>query len=67
MIGGSIGDRVAMQAFLNGRYHQPDDDLAHLPSLAGTAQDSILLAAVVRAFADPARLPTAPSDPRRWQ
>ena len=57
MVGGSFGDPAALQAFLNGRYHRPDDDLAHLPSLAGAAEDSILLAAVARALAEPARLP----------
>jgi Zn-dependent M28 family amino/carboxypeptidase len=56
MVGGSLGDHAAMEAFLNGSYHRPDDDLAHLPSLAGVAEDSVLLVAIVRAFADPVRL-----------
>ena len=56
MVGGAFGDHAALEAFLNGRYHHPDDDLAHLPSLAGAAEDGVLLAAIVRAFADPARL-----------
>jgi Zn-dependent M28 family amino/carboxypeptidase len=57
MVGGNAGDKPTLEAFLNGRYHHPDDDLAHLPSLAGAAEDSLLLAAIVRAFADPNRLP----------
>jgi Zn-dependent M28 family amino/carboxypeptidase len=56
MVGGAYGDPAALMAFLNGRYHHPDDDLAHLPPLAGAAEDSLLLAAVIRAFADPGRL-----------
>jgi Zn-dependent M28 family amino/carboxypeptidase len=65
MIGGSFGNRAALQAFLNGRYHRPDDDLAHLPSLEGLVQDSVLIAAVAREFADPRRLPRSARRPRR--
>jgi hypothetical protein len=65
MVGGSFGDHAALEAFLNGPYHHPDDDLAHLPSLAGAAEDSVLLAGIIRAFADPSRpprfMPTAPA------
>ena len=57
MIGGNVGDHASLQAFLDGTYHRPNDDLAHLPPLAGAAEDSLLLAATIRAFADPARLP----------
>ena len=56
MVGGAFGDHASLEAFLDGRYHHPDDDLAHLPSLAGAAEDSLLLAAVIRDFADPSRL-----------
>ncbi len=57
MVGGNLGDRASFEAFLKGRYHHPDDDLAHLPSLAGAAEDSRLLAAIICAFAEPEQLP----------
>ncbi len=57
MFSGAYGDRAGLRAFLDGRYHHPDDDLAHLGSLDGAAEDADLHVAVVRAVADPARWP----------
>lgn len=57
MFGGVFGDRAGFQAYLDGRYHHPDDDLAHLGSLDGAAEDADLHVAVIRALADPSRWP----------
>ena len=59
MFGGVFGDRASFQAYMDSRYHRPDDDLAHLGSLDGAAEDADLHVAVIRAVADPARWPPA--------
>lgn len=57
MFGGVYGDRAALEAYMGSRYHRPDDDVAHLGSLEGAAEDADLHVAVIRALADPARWP----------
>ncbi len=56
MATGSVSDMKQLFAYLDGPYHKPTDDLAHL-ELAGAAEDADLHVALARALADPARYP----------
>lgn len=56
MATGSVSDMKRLFAYLDGPYHKPDDDLAHI-ELAGAAEDADLHVALARALADPARYP----------
>ena len=53
MVSGSFSDMDLMKAYLAKTYHGPEDDPAHLPDLAGAAEDATLHVALVRALADP--------------
>ena len=53
MVGGSFSDMEALEAFLSGPYHKPEDDLEHPLVLDGAAEDSELLIALGRKLADP--------------
>ena len=52
MAGGSFSDMRLLAAFLNGAYHGPDDEATPSLELGGAAEDSNLLVALARAFAD---------------
>ncbi len=56
MATGSVSDMKRLFAYLDGPYHKPDDDLAHI-DLSGAAEDADLHVALARALADPARYP----------
>jgi len=55
MVGGAFSDMARLNAFLNGPYHQPGDDLGRPLILGGAAEDADLLIALGRKLADPAR------------
>lgn len=56
MATGSVSDMKRLFAYLDGPYHKPNDDLAHI-DLSGAAEDANLHVALARALADPARYP----------
>ncbi|KQM88703.1 hypothetical protein ASE67_02920 [Sphingomonas sp. Leaf23] len=56
MATGSVSDMKQLFAYLDGSYHKPNDDLAHI-DLSGAAEDADLHVALARALADPARYP----------
>ncbi|MGW8190876.1 M28 family peptidase [Sphingomonas hankookensis] len=56
MATGSVSDMKRLFAYLEGPYHKPNDDLAHI-DLSGAAEDADLHVALARALADPARYP----------
>ncbi|KQM27286.1 MULTISPECIES: M28 family peptidase [unclassified Sphingomonas] len=56
MATGSVSDMKQLFAYLDGPYHKPNDDLAHI-DLSGAAEDADLHVALARALADPARYP----------
>jgi Zn-dependent M28 family amino/carboxypeptidase len=57
MATGSVSDMKRLFAYLDGPYHKPNDDLAHI-DLTGAAEDADLHVALARTLADPARYPT---------
>ncbi len=57
MVGGSFSDMTLLQAFLNGPYHQPTDDLNQTIELGGAAEDADLHIALIRHFAGRATWP----------
>lgn len=56
MATGSVSDMKRLYAYLDGPYHKPNDDLAHI-DLSGAAEDADLHVALARALADPTRYP----------
>lgn len=56
MATGSVSDMKRLFAYLDGPYHKPNDDLAHI-DLSGAAEDADLHVALARALADPIRYP----------
>lgn len=56
MATGSVSDMKRLFAYLDGPYHKPNDDLAHI-DLSGAAEDADLHVALARTLADPARYP----------
>lgn len=58
MAGGSFADRELLFRFLEGAYHQPEDELVETLELGGAAEDARLHVALGRAFADPRRYPS---------
>ncbi|WP_230769910.1 M20/M25/M40 family metallo-hydrolase [Sphingomonas sp. Leaf4] len=66
MATGSVSDMKRLFAYLDGPYHKPTDDMAHI-DLTGAAEDADLHVALARALADPARYPTpaAPAQPTK--
>ena len=56
MATGSVSDMKQLFAYLDGPYHKPNDDLAHI-DLSGAAEDADLHVALARVLADPARYP----------
>ena len=53
MVGGSFADMARLNAFLDGRYHQPSDQADGAIELGGAAEDANLLVALGRRLADP--------------
>lgn len=51
MAGGSFTDMTALQAFLGGHYHGPEDELTDTLPLGGAADDADLHVALARHFA----------------
>ncbi len=60
MAGGSFTDPEPLEAFLNGPYHGPEDDLDQPVELGGAYEDVLLHIALGHALGNPARYP-APS------
>jgi Zn-dependent M28 family amino/carboxypeptidase len=60
MVGGSFASMDRLGAFLNGRYHGPDDEADGTIEMGGATEDANLLVALVRRLGDPA----AYADPR---
>lgn len=56
MATGSVSDMKRLFTYLDGSYHKPDDDLAHI-DLSGAAEDADLHVALARVLADPTRYP----------
>ncbi len=54
MVGGSFASMERLNAFLEGRYHGPDDEVDGI-ELRGAAEDANLMVALVRRLADPAQ------------
>jgi len=60
MVGGSFSDMARLNAFLEGRYHTPDDQADGQLELGGAAEDANLSVALARRLADPAQYQRAP-------
>ncbi len=54
MVGGSFASMARLNAFLEGRYHRPDDEADAAILLDGAAEDANLLVALARRLGDPA-------------
>ena len=54
MVGGSFASMERLNAFLNGRYHQPSDQADGQIEMGGAVEDANLLVALVRRLGDPA-------------
>jgi hypothetical protein len=54
MVGGSFASMDRLGAFLNGRYHGPDDEADGTIEMGGATEDANLLVALVRRLGDPA-------------
>jgi hypothetical protein len=57
MVGGSFADMARLNAFLQGRYHQPSDQADAGIEMGGATEDANLLVALGRRLADPAAYP----------
>lgn len=55
MVGGSFSNMALLDAFFDGPYHQPDDEMSDELDLGGAAEDSDLHIALARLFADRSR------------
>ena len=55
MVGGSFSDMARLNAFLEGRYHTPEDQADAQLELGGAAEDANLAVALGRRLADPAQ------------
>ena len=60
MIGGSFSDMARLNAFLEGRYHKPDDQADGQLELGGAAEDANLSVALARRLADPVQYQRPP-------
>jgi len=54
MVGGSLANTAALEAYLSSDYHGPGDEARSDLPLAGAAEDSDLVVALTRRLADPA-------------
>ena len=54
MVGGSFSNMAPLNAFLEGRYHGPDDEADGALMLDGAAEDANLIVALAGRLADPA-------------
>jgi Zn-dependent M28 family amino/carboxypeptidase len=54
MVGGSLSNMALLNAFLQGRYHGPDDEADGALVLDGAAEDANLMVALAGRLADPA-------------
>lgn len=61
MVSSAYGDLSRMEAFFEGDYHRPSDDLSRAIELGGAAQDVLLHVALGRWFADVRRAPANPA------
>jgi hypothetical protein len=57
MVGGSFASMARLNAFLQGRYHQPSDQADGQIEMGGATEDANLLVALGRRLADPAAYP----------
>lgn len=53
---GNASDMSLLQRFLSSTYHGPEDEITQTIEYGGAVEDSNLLVALARAFADPAQL-----------
>jgi Zn-dependent M28 family amino/carboxypeptidase len=60
---GNASDMNLLRQFLSGTYHGPQDQPAATIEYGGAVEDSNLLVALARAFADPAQYSPAPGQP----
>jgi Zn-dependent M28 family amino/carboxypeptidase len=58
MVTSAYADIKRMEAFFEGDYHRPSDDLERTIELGGTAEDVAFHVALVRWFADPRKVPS---------
>lgn len=63
MVTSAYGEIDRMEAFFEGDYHRPTDDLAHRIELGGAAEDVAFHVALVRWFADPRKVPMPKTTP----
>jgi hypothetical protein len=54
MVGGAFTSMARLNAFLQGRYHQPSDQADDAIEMGGATEDANLLVALGRNLADPA-------------
>lgn len=62
MVTTAYGEIARMQAFFDGNYHHPSDDLSHPLELGGAADDVRILVALTRWFGDPRNVPVKMSE-----
>jgi Zn-dependent M28 family amino/carboxypeptidase len=55
MVGGSFSNMKDLKAFMSGAYHQPSDNPGPGVELGGATEDAVLMVALARKLADPAR------------
>ena len=67
MVTSAYSDLARLEAFFEGDYHRPSDDLSHPMELGGAAQDVLFYVALARWFGELRRVPAAaaPPDPAR--
>ena len=60
MVTSAYGDLKRLEAYFEGDYHRPSDDLKHPIELGGAAEDVAFQVALARYFADARRVPLRP-------
>ena len=60
MVTSAYGDIKRLEAYFEGDYHRPSDDLKHPIELGGAAEDVAFQVALGRYFADARRVPLRP-------
>jgi len=65
LVSGSFSNMTALNAFLNGAYHGPDDEVGPGLMLDGAAEDANLLVALARRLGEPTlyQRPRTATDP----
>ena len=60
LVSSAYGDIKRIEAFFDGDYHRPSDDMKHGIELGGAAEDVAFHIDLVRWFADTSRVPSPP-------